>query len=73
MCVPGHDPLIFSFLSFLIGWEFYSPNYLKCVHSSGAVCESRWLSWAVHPNEPSGFRGRKDILNHASALVTTCP
>ena len=25
------------------------------------------------PNEPSGFRGRKDILNLASALVTTCP
>ena len=32
VCVPGHDPLIFSFLSisFLIGWEFYGPNYLKC-------------------------------------------
>ena len=30
--VPGHDPLIFSFLSFsfFIGWEFYGPNYLKC-------------------------------------------
>ena len=27
--------------------------------------------WAVRPNEPSGFRGRKAILNHASALVTT--
>jgi len=30
--VPGHDPLIFSFLSslsFLIGWELYGPNYLK--------------------------------------------
>ena len=25
------------------------------------------------PNEPSGFRGRKDLLNHASALVTACP
>ena len=26
--VPGHDPLIFSFLSFsfLIGWEFYGPS-----------------------------------------------
>ena len=43
------------------------------LHSSGAVWESRWPSWAVRPNEPSGFRGRKDILNHASALVTTCP
>ena len=40
--------------------------------SSGAVWESRWPpSWAVRPNEPSGFRGREDLLNHASALVTT--
>ena len=42
-------------------------------HSSGAVWESRWPSWAVRPNEPSGFRGRKELLNRASALVTTCP
>ena len=42
-------------------------------HSSGAVWESRWPSWDVRPNEPSGFRGRKAILNHASALVSTCP
>ena len=42
-------------------------------HSSGAVWESRWTSWAVRPNEHSGFRGRKDLLNRASALVTTCP
>ena len=42
-------------------------------HSSGAVRESRWPSWAVRPSEPSGFRGRKDLLNHASALVSTCP
>ena len=42
-------------------------------HSSGAVWESRWPSWAVRPNEPSGFRGRKAILNHASALVSACP
>ena len=41
-------------------------------HSSGAVWESRWTSWAVRPNEPSGFRGRKELLNRASALVTTC-
>ena len=45
----------------------------KDSHSSGAVWESRWPSWAVRPNEPSGFRGRKDLLNRASALVTTCP
>ena len=43
------------------------------IHSSGAVWESRWTSWAVRPNEPSGFRGCKDLLNRASALVTTCP
>ena len=42
-------------------------------HSSGAVWEWRWTSWAVRPNEPSGFRGRKDLLHRASALVTTCP
>ena len=41
-------------------------------HSSGAVWESRWPSWAVRPNEPSGFRGRKDLLNRASALVSAC-
>ena len=28
---------------------------------------------AVRPNEPSGFHGRKELLNCASALVTTCP
>ena len=27
----------------------------------------------IRPNEPSGFRGRKDLLNRASAWVTTCP
>ena len=44
-----------------------------CGHSSGAVWESRWPSWAVRPNEPYGFRGRKAVLNHASALVSACP
>ncbi len=30
--VPGHDPITFSFrsFSFLIGWGFYGPNYLRC-------------------------------------------
>ena len=49
---------------------------LKVVCWAGIVqelCESRWTSWAVRPNEPSGFRGRKDLLHRASALVTTCP
>ena len=33
------------------------------------LCESR----GGPPNEPSGVRGRKELLNRASALVTTCP
>ena len=49
------------------------PTAPLAVHSSGAVWESRWPSWAVRPNEPSGFRGRKATLNHASALVSACP
>ena len=46
---------------------------ITILHCSGAVWESRWPSWAVRHNEPSGFRGRKAILNHASALVSACP
>ena len=45
----------------------------EIIHSSGAPWESRWPSWAVRPNEPSGFRGRKELLNRASALVSACP
>ena len=38
------------------------------------LCERRGgCSWAVRPNEPSGFRGCKAILNHASASVSACP
>ena len=36
------------------------------IYSSGAVWESRRTSWAVRPNEPSGFRGREELLNRAS-------
>ena len=53
-------------------WIEYDLN-CPLLDSSGAVWELRWTSWAVCPNEPSGFRGRKDLLNRASALVTTCP
>ena len=41
--------------------------------SSGAVSKSRWPSWAVRPNEPPGFRGRKAVLNNDHALVSACP
>ena len=57
-------------------YQYYHQLYklqLKAHHSSEAVWESRWTSWAVRPNKPSGFRGRKDLLNRALALVTTCP
>ena len=54
-----------------VRYKKWSPKFLS--HSSGAVCESRWTSWAVRPDEPSGFRGRKDLLNRASALVSACP
>ena len=55
-------------------WRLYQgEGSRRRKHSSGAVWESRWTSWAVRPNESSGFRGRKDLLNRASALVTTCP
>ena len=44
-----------------------------CESRGGRPGLSRWPSWAVRPNEPSGFCGRKELLNHASALVTACP
>ena len=39
------------------------------------LCESRGgrPGLSVLTIELSGFRGRKDLLNRASALVTTCP
>ena len=55
------------------GVHNYGLFWAHRLHSSGAVWESRCPSWAVRPNEPSGFRGRKELLNRASALVTTCP
>ena len=33
--------------------------------------KNQLLGRAVRPNEPSGFRGRKELLDRASALVTT--
>ena len=54
-------------------WVFNRTSLPPQLHSSRAVWESRWPSWVVRPNEPSGFRGRKELLNHASTLVTACP
>ena len=52
-------------------------KYKDCIHNFFIVqelCESRGgRPGPVRPNEPSGFRGRKDLLNRTSALVTTCP
>ena len=40
----------------------------------GAVLESRWPSWAVRPNEPSGFHGCKFTepcfgISHSLSLI----
>ena len=43
------------------------------IHSSGAVWELRWPSWAVCPNEPSVFHGCKyllTMLRHLSQLTS---
>ena len=51
-----------------------SPEEIKSREAEFKSCvKSRLPSWAVRPNEPSGFRGRKAILNHAHALVSAYP
>ena len=65
----SHLSFFFSILTIYI----YAFCLIHLCHSSGAVWESRWPSWAVRPNEPSGFHGCKELLHRASALVTTCP
>ena len=52
-------------------WVTWLVRTWLCMHVCivQELCESR----GGRPNEPSGFRGRKDLLNRASALVTTCP
>ena len=64
---------LYYYISAITPMGQYRSTIIRIAHSSGAVWESRWPSWAVRPNEPSGFRGRKDLLHRASALVTTCP
>ena len=77
----------FHEIDLIFPWQRHTQGFSVCIfdrtlncghdisteHSSGAVWESRWPSWAVRPNEPSGFRGRKELLHRASALVTACP
>ena len=45
----------------------------KIVRLAGSIVQELCESRGGRPNEPSGFRGRKAILNHASALVSACP
>ena len=58
------------------GFEAYFMGTTSVVpgHIVQELCESRGGRPELSgPNEPSGFRGRKELLNRASALVTTCP
>ena len=74
--------IIFFFLIFLsrvFAWagsclQVFRLNLIpRPSHVVEELCESGGGPyWAVRPNEASGFRGRKVILNHASALVTAC-
>ena len=56
-------------LTYIYNLPYKGTNTLKHSVIVQELCESR----GVRPNEPSGFRGRKELLNRASALVTTCP
>ena len=49
-----------------------------CIHvqvwpAYGVIVQELFESGGGRPNEPSGFRGRKAVMNHASALVSACP
>ena len=46
-------------------------RHMKAINNNLNIIS--WPSWAGRPNETSGFRGRKELLNRASALVTACP
>ena len=43
--------------------DFVKESAIDFNQSSGAVVKSRWPSWALRPNEPYGFCGRKATLN----------
>ena len=46
---------------------------LHCHHQVQELCENRGGRPGLSVLTSLGFRGRKDLLNRASALVTTCP
>ena len=51
-------------------------RYIKAIDNNNnnmVIVQELWESRGGRPNELSGFRGRKDLLNHASALVSVCP
>ena len=68
-----HHVYLLTRLNFTHHHSLTSSSSSRLNQTSGAVLESRWPSWAVRPNVPSGFRGRKAILTHALALVSACP
>ena len=45
----------------------------KCDKTHFSIVQELRESRGGRPNEPSGFRGCKAILNHALALVSACP
>ena len=72
-CVKPRVFILFYLLSSWLILIFLSRKLAYFKRALGAVWKSRWPSWAVRPNEPHGFRGRKAILKHANALVSGCP
>ena len=71
-CIDTHVESHASAVSLLESGE---QRYIKAINNNNNnnIVQELWESRGVRPNEPSGFRGRKELLNRASALVTTCP
>ena len=57
-----------------VGLSRARPGRVRAVRVQD-LCESRGgrPGLSVLTTEPSGFRGRKELLNRASALVSACP
>ena len=61
-------------VSYLTTAEDTVSHALRWVSIVQELCESRGGRPGLSVlTSFSGFRGRKELLNHASALVTTCP